>query len=85
MRDLAGQAEVGERVNERRPLPHDEDAEPAAGEPAGQPADRQHAQQGAHGAADAAVPAAAGERPPVGEHRAVGDQVEDEVVRLRCG
>ena len=36
----------------------------------------------AHRPADAAVAAAGGERSAVGEHRAMGDEIEDEVVRL---
>ena len=51
-------------------------------EPAGDPADRHHTQQRRHGPADATVTTVAGERSAIGEHRSMGDEIEDQVVRL---
>ena len=64
-----------------RPRLHGEHPDPAAAGQAHHRAGREDAQQGGHRAADAAVAAARGEGAPVGEHRAVRDEVEDEVVR----
>ena len=43
--DVAGDAQVGERLEAGRSLSHGEDADAASGEPAGDPADGQDAQQ----------------------------------------
>src|SRR6185503_18881771 len=75
--DVAGDAQVGERLKLGRTLSHGEDADPASGDPAGDPADRHDAQQRADRPADAAILAAGGERSPVRQHRPVGDEVED--------
>ena len=81
--DLAGDAQVGQRLEVGRPLLHDEHPDRAAGEPARPTAaDGEHAQQRAHRPADAPVRAAGCERAPVGEDRPVRDQVQDQVVRL---
>ena len=79
------QAERGQWRELGRPLSHGQDAQPTTREPASKRADRQHAQQRRHGSADAAVSAATDQRPPVGEHRPLGHQVQNEVVRLPVG
>src|SRR5262245_45148306 len=66
--DVAGDAQIGERLKVRRSLPHGEYADPAAGEPAGDPADRQDPKQRSDRSADAAVAAAGREGASVGEH-----------------
>ena len=84
--DLPGDAEVGERLEVGRPLLHDEHPDRATGEPPDHRAGGEHAQQRAHRPADAPVRAAGCQRTPVGEHRPVRDQVQDQVVRLAwCG
>jgi hypothetical protein len=79
---MSGDAECGERLEMRRPLAHCQYADPSTREPTDDRADRDDSNQCRHRPADTAIPATASERPPVGEHRAMGDEIEDPVVRL---
>lgn len=80
--DVARDAHIREQGEPGGSLPHGKHAYPVPGEPASDPADRHDAQQRRYGPVDAAVAAAAGQRPALGEHRPVRDEVEDQVVGL---
>jgi hypothetical protein len=80
--DIAGKAQVGYGLEVRRALLDEKHSDPAVGEPADDGADRDNAQQSRHGSPDTSITAAGGEGTPVGEHRAMNDEIEDEVVWL---
>jgi len=83
--DVARDTEVGHRLEVGRARPHHEQPHPATGEPGDQISDSHHPQQSGHRPSDAAVPTAWCQRPPIGEDRAMGDEVQHMVVRLEPG
>jgi len=78
---LAGDTSLSDRLEVPRPLPRNQDPKSASGEEAEGRPDGHDPQQRSHGSANAEVAAASSQRPSVGEHRSVRDEIEHEVIR----